>query len=195
MGILGGEVVGVGVGGDEGGAGFVEGLEVGNDAAEGVEGLVGFQVADVLADEDLGAHGEGDGVLQVGADGEDRMANGRWPMADGRGELDWQRGVAAGAAQDQFAAHHHARDGVVHVPDDGAVVDEEQIGNAAEAFEGFVLVGANGLVAQVAARGHDGKAERGQEQVMQGGVGEHDAEVGVAGGEGGGQGWSVMRDA
>ena len=90
-GILGGEVVGVGVGGDEGGAGFVETLEVGDDAAEGVEGLVGFQVADVLADEDLGAHGEGDGVLQVGADGEDG-GNGRWqmamqmalPMAEGR---------------------------------------------------------------------------------------------------------------
>ena len=106
-------------------------------------------------------------------------------------ELDRERGVAAGAAQDQFAAHHHAHDGVVHVPDDGAVVDEEQIGDAAEAFEGFVLVGADRLVAQVAARGHDGEPERRQEQVMQRGVGEHDAEVGVAGGEGGGTGRSA----
>ena len=99
-----------------------------------------------------------------------------------------QRGVTAGAAQDQLAAQHHAHDGVVHVPDDGAVVDKEQIGNAAKAFEGFVLVGADGLVAQVAARGHDGEAERGHEQMMQGGVGEHDAEIGVGWGEGGGQG-------
>ena len=88
MGEFGGEVVGVGVGGDDGGAGFVEGLEVGDDAAEGFVGLVGFQVADVLADEDLGADGEGDGVLQVGADGETIGALVRaWPIgtiADGR---------------------------------------------------------------------------------------------------------------
>ena len=73
------------------------------------------------------------------------------------------------------------------MPDDGAVVDEEEIGDAAEAFEGFVLVGADGLVAEVAAGGDDGEAERRQEQMMQGGVGEHHAEIGVAGGEGGGQ--------
>ena len=36
------------VGDDDGGAGFVEALEVGNDAAEGFEGLVCFQVADML---------------------------------------------------------------------------------------------------------------------------------------------------
>ena len=101
-----------------------------------------------------------------------------------RGELDWERGVAAGAAQDQFAAHHHAHDGVVHMPDDGAVVDQEKIGDAAEAFEGFVLVGADRLVAQVAAGGDDREPERRQEQVMQRGVGEHHTEVGVAGGEG-----------
>ena len=89
VGVFGGEVVGVGVGGDDGGAGFVEGLEVGDDAAEGIEGLVGFQVADVLADEDLGAYGEGDGVLQVGADGEDGVGNGRWQMADGRWHNRW----------------------------------------------------------------------------------------------------------
>ena len=56
MGELGGEVIGVRVGDDDGGAGFVEALEVGNDAAEGFEGLVCFQVADMLADEDPGAH-------------------------------------------------------------------------------------------------------------------------------------------
>ena len=67
----GGEIIRVRVGGDDGRCGVVEPLEVGDDAAEGLEGLVGFQVADVLADEDLRPHGEGDGVLQMGADGED----------------------------------------------------------------------------------------------------------------------------
>jgi hypothetical protein len=69
LGELGGKVIGVRVGGDDRRAGFVEALEVGNDAAEGFEGLVGFQVADMLAEEDLRANGEGNGVLQVGPDG------------------------------------------------------------------------------------------------------------------------------
>ena len=93
VGILGREVVGVGVRGDQGRAGFVQVLEVGDDAAEGVEGLGGFQVADVLADEDLGAHGECDGVLQVGADSEDGIANGRWQMADVRWQILATRGI------------------------------------------------------------------------------------------------------
>jgi hypothetical protein len=37
------------------------------------------------------------------------------------------------------------------VPDDGAVVDQEQVGDGAEAFEGFVFVGADRFVAEVAA--------------------------------------------
>ena len=68
--------------------------------------------------------------------------------------------------------------------DDGAVVDQEEVGNAAQAFEGFVLVGADRLVAEVAAGGDDGESEGGQEQVMQRGVGEHYTEVGVGRSEG-----------
>src|ERR1035441_5074305 len=106
----------------------------------------------------------------MGADREHRIANCRLPIANRGGELDWERGVATGAAQYQLAAHHHSYNGIVHMPDDGAVVDQEQIGNAAEAFEGFVLVGADRLVAQVAAGGDDGEPERRQGQVMERGV-------------------------
>ena len=60
---LGGEVIGMRVGGDNRGASFIERLKVGNDPAKGLAGLVGFQVADVLADEDLGPHRERDSVL------------------------------------------------------------------------------------------------------------------------------------
>jgi hypothetical protein len=109
------------IGGDDGGARLVEGLEVGDGAAEGFEGLVRFQVADVLAEEDLLAYAEGNGVLQVRADGQDRIANsqwpianciakGQWPIANGSWELDWERGIAAGAAENEFAAHHYAGD-------------------------------------------------------------------------------------
>jgi hypothetical protein len=95
------------------------------------------------------------------------MANGRWQMADGGAELDGKRGVAAGTAEDQFAAQHHAGNRVIHVPDYRTIVDEEKIGDAAEAFEGFVLVRANGLVVQVATRGHDREVEGREKQVMQ----------------------------
>ena len=70
------------VGGDDGGAGFVQVLEVGNHPAEGFAGLLGFEVADVLADEGLGTHCQRDGVLQMGADGKDSIANCRLPIAD-----------------------------------------------------------------------------------------------------------------
>ena len=58
----------------------------------------------------------------------------------------------------------------------------------------FVLIGANGFVAEVAAGSHHREAEGGKEQVMKRGVGKHHAEVGIAGGEGGGQGWGVKRE-
>src|ERR1039457_6839058 len=70
-------VVGVRVGSDDGGAGFVQGLKVINHPAKGFVRLIGFQVTDVLADEGLRADRERDVVLQVGADGEDRIASGR----------------------------------------------------------------------------------------------------------------------
>src|ERR1039458_2110546 len=70
------------------------------------------------------------------------------------------------------------------MPDDGAVVDQEEVRNAAETFEGFVLISADRLVAKVAAGGDNGEPERQHEQVMQRGVGEHYAEVGVGRSEG-----------
>ena len=73
------------------------------------------------------------------------------------------------------------------MPDDRAIVDEEHIGDAAKAFEGFVLIYANGLIAQVAARRHDRKAQRGHKQVMQRCIGEQDAQVRVPRRDSGGQ--------
>ena len=54
---------------DDLGSRFVKPLEIGDHAAEGLVGRVGFQVADVLADEHLRADRQRDGVLQMRADG------------------------------------------------------------------------------------------------------------------------------
>ena len=50
-------------------------------------------------------------------------------------QLNRQRRVAARPAQNHLAAEHHAHDRIVHVPDDGAVVDEKNIGDAAEPLQ------------------------------------------------------------
>jgi hypothetical protein len=42
----------------------------------------------------------------------------------------------------------------------------------------------NGIVAQVPARGNDGKVQQRQQQVMERGVRKHHAEVGIAGSDG-----------
>jgi hypothetical protein len=71
-------------------------------------------------------------------------------------------------------------------------MDEEEIGQAGEALERLVFVDADGFVAAVSAGGDDGAAEFGEQQVMEGCVGEHHAKVRVAGRDG--FGGSVIKD-
>ena len=78
-----------------------------------------------------------------------------------------KRRVAAGAAQNHFAIQHHAHNRVVHVADDGAVVNEKHIGNAAQPLQRLEFVRADRFVAQVAAGGDDGETEFGHQQMMQ----------------------------
>ena len=70
-----------------------------------------------------------------------------------------QRRVTTSTAQHHLALSHDANDGIVHVPDDGPIVDEEEIGDAAEARHRFAFVDADRFVAQVSARGDDRKPE------------------------------------
>ena len=71
--------------------------------------------------------------------------------------------------------------------DNRAVMNQEAVRDAAEAFEGFVFVNANGFIAQIAAGGDDGKAEVNQQEIVQRVGGEEDAQIGVAGGDAVGQ--------
>ena len=63
-------------------------------------------------------------------------------------------------------------------------MDEKNIGDAAEPLQGFTLIRANRLVAEVAARGDDGEIEFGHQQMVQRRVRQHRAEVRIAGGNG-----------
>ena len=87
----------------------------------------------------------------------------------------------------------HARgaihiDGVVDGAGDGAVVEEEGVAEWGEAAAGFVVVVGDGFVADVAG-GHDERwdgaelGEFGEEEMLDRGVGEHDAEAMVVGGD------------
>ena len=57
-------------------ANFVHGDQIANGFLKGAEGLVVIQVADVLADEGLAIHHQGDGVFQIGAQRQERTM--RW---------------------------------------------------------------------------------------------------------------------
>ena len=66
------------------------------------------------------------------------------------------------------------------MPDDGPVVDEEDIGDAAEPLQRLAFIGANRLVAQIAARGDDWETQLRHQQMVQRIRRQHHAEVGIA---------------
>ncbi len=167
------------IGGDDFRLGVVELLEVGNDTPERIVRLFRFQIADVLAEENLIADGEGDGVFQMCSDGKE-ILHFRFCIFN----FNRQRRVAASAAQNHFTVQHHAHDRIIHMADDGAVVDQKHIGDVAQAFKGLAFICANRFVAQVAARGHDRKAQFCQQQMVERRVRQHHAEVWIARGNG-----------
>ena len=173
------EVVGMGIAGDHGGLVLVDPPQVVDHLPERVERLPGFEVADVLADEDVPAPGYGDGVLQVRTD---RQHRGRF-VHRRRLHSHRQGGVSAGAAQDHLASHADPGHRVVHVPGYRAVVGEEEVGDAGQPPDGFPLVRADGFVRQVAAGCDDRKRELGHQHVVQRRTGQHRSQVRVAGGD------------
>jgi hypothetical protein len=62
-------------------------------------------------------------------------------------------------------------------------VEEEEVGDFVEALEGLIVVDADGFVCEVAAGGDDGGWEESGEEGVEGGVGDHHAEEGVAWGD------------
>ena len=68
---LGGEIIRVQIGGDDFRSRVVKLFKISDDAAEGVVRRLRFQIANVLADENLIPDGQRDGIFQMRADGED----------------------------------------------------------------------------------------------------------------------------
>ena len=91
-------------------------------------------------------HAEGDGVLQVRAHRQER----RQPV--GRAAPAAGRSRGPGAAGRDPPGHDRGHR-IVHVARDGPVVDQEHVGDAAQARQRLGLVDADRLVAQVAAGG------------------------------------------
>jgi hypothetical protein len=153
---------------------LIQAEEIHDHALEGPEGLHRVQVSDVGAQEDLAADAEGDGVLEVPAHGQQ---GGQRPAQE-----DGQRREAASPTEDAGLPPHPDHHAVVGVAGDGAVVDQKSVGDAGQPLEGLPLVGADGLVGQVAAGGHHGEVQLPQQQMVQRRVGEHHPQVGVPGG-------------
>ena len=90
--------------------------------------------------------------------------------------------VAPGAAQHLGpGCGVGAHDRVVAADVDRPVVGEQPVDQRAEPGDGVVVVVGDRLVAEVAARHHERPADAGQQQVVQRGVGQHQAELGQAG--------------
>ena len=107
-------------------------------------------------------------------------------------EGDRRRGVAPGPAQHlhrlaRGPGPHHR---VVAADVDGPVVGEDGVDHRAQAGEGVGVVVGDGLVGQVAAGHHQGPAEAVEQEGVERGVGQHEAQLGQAGGDAGGAGRS-----
>ncbi len=172
------EVVGVQVVCDDLGHDLEQLLEVRDAVLQRRQRLVVLDVADVVAAPRAIALRDAERVLLLGA-GAEHVA---W-----RGDRQVERGrhVAARAAHEQRALADDADDGVVGARRDRAVVDEEAVGDRAQALERVGVVVGDRLVGDVAARHDERHAGVDGEQLVQRRVREHDAEVGRAGRDGG----------
>ena len=192
------EILGVQVADHQARLGLVQLLQVRGDPAEGRIGLPRFQIAYELADEDPRPHCQRHRILQVPAHGEDGRILARLRLryiSPGFSSHEHRQGrIAAGAPQHQLPAQHDADDRIIYVPDNRAVMDQEEVGDAVEALQRLALIGAERLVAEVPASGHNRKVELAQQQVMQRRVGQHHPEVRIPRGDGHGQWRCVDRE-
>jgi hypothetical protein len=166
------EVVGDDVRGDSG-----EPAEVVHGLQEGTVGGQMLQIADVVAGDDVRAFGHGHGVLELGPDGQ-HLTSGGPSQRDGLrretpGATDHLHAPAGGGTVER-----RPDDRVVAADVDAPVVRQDGVHHRPQTVEGVGVVVGDGLVAQVAA-GHDQRTPRPpQEQMVQRGVGEHDAQLG-----------------
>lgn len=167
--VLRGQVLGMQIVRDDG-RGDVEQLPPMPDAlGVGLERLVVLEVADVMRDERVVVFRQAEGVFQLGA----AAQHVPWEFSverDGFGRVPARPSLQLHAPAD--GPDH----GVVGAGVDGAVVDEEGVGDVLEAAERVLVAVDDGLVGDVRAGQHDRAAEVAEQEVMQRRVGQQEAD-------------------
>ncbi len=152
---------------------------MGEVALERLVGRQVLEVADVRPDVGPRTGGQGERVLQLGADGQDHLAR-----RQRHRQVQRVGGVAAPAPDDRLAGAsrptHHPGDRVVVAGPDPAVVGQEGVGDPGQPDERLVVVGDQRLVGEVAAGQDERSADRLEEQVMERRVGQEEADPAVA---------------
>ncbi len=144
-----------------------EAAVMGDGLAIDAEGRVVVQVADVVAQEGMGAATHGERRLELPAKGE-RRAKARHRQAHG------PRRVAPRAAHGQLDARDDPGHRVITSKVDRPVVRQEDVGDARQLLERVGVLVGDRLVGAVAAGHHQGAAlEPAEQQMMQGRVREH----------------------
>ena len=132
------------------------------------------QVAEHRRQPHPAALGQGGGTFEVAAEGQGGARRGLQGQGPG--------GVAAGAAQQHRPPFDHLQHRVFEAAGDRTVVEQEAIGDASEAIEGFGGIAAKGLTAAVAAGGHEGATKTLSQQLVQGRSRQHHPQGSAAGG-------------
>jgi hypothetical protein len=152
--------------------GFVEAQKVGDGALERLQAGRALQVADVLAHKDLAANAQRDCVLEQRPHCQDGGQRSRRHHR--------QRGIAARPAQKLRQAVDEPQHAVVDVAGDRPIMHQEQVGNRTQPIQRLPLIGADRLIAQIAAGRHQRAIQRSQQQVVQRRRRQHDTQVWVA---------------
>jgi len=141
-----------------------------SSGAEVLQGLQVLEIADVLAHPGLVPLRQGERVLEVRADRDQRHGT-------RHRQRERQRGVPARPAEEDRCSVHHPHHRVVVARRDLAIVEQEGVGDGPEARHRLVVPGGDRLVARVAARHHQRPADQLQQQLVQRRVGGHDPDA------------------
>jgi hypothetical protein len=134
-----------------------------------------LQVAQMLGEDGLAGTQQAEGVLELAPHGQD----GRCGLEAGR-QGDGRGGQAPCPPQGLGRPVHEPHHRIIHPIEDVAVVEQQHIRQPGQALAGLVVGDALGLLAAVAA-GHDqGPIPILEQEMVQGAVGEHEAEGGLA---------------
>ena len=166
LGVGRGEVVRVQVTDQLGGGDAEQALEMFDLSLVVGQGLGVFQVADVLTQEERSPFGQGEGRFLLRAAGQHARAillqeQGLW-------------GVATAAPQEIRLPVKNPQQRVITTGDNISVMHQEPVSDALQVFHCLVVVIHDRTIGTVGA-GHDQCIEPFHEQVVEGGIGEHDA--------------------